>query len=352
MFRFPEDRVYFIAEVGPNHDGSLDKALHIVERVAASGVDAIKFQTYAAAGNVVTPEASLADYMKKGSDSFGGQLELLERVRLSFDDFRQLATACADLGVAFVSTPFDEPSVEFIAGLGVPFIKVPSGEITNRYLLRAAARTGLPLVVSTGMAVPEEIAAALDLVIEDWSQAGIQAVDRPAVALLHCTSAYPAPHEAANLCAMATLRDLFGVPVGYSDHTIGWTVPIAATALGARIIEKHVTPDPNLDGPDHAASLPIEELAGLVQAIRSTRAALGDGHKRVQPEEEGVKLVARRSLAAARPIVKGEFFDEESLCALRPENGISPMKAANLCGRAAHRSYKAGELIAKEELDT
>ncbi len=351
MSWFPEDRAYMIAEVGPNHDGDVEKALRIVDRVAASGADAIKFQTYARAANVVAREAPLAEYMKVGSGDTRGQLDLLDQVRLSFEDFRRLAAACADQGITFVSTPFDEPSVAALVTLGVPFIKVPSGEITNRFLLRAVARTGLPLVVSTGMASIEEIRAALELIGAVWEETGAATRCGSELVLLHCTSAYPAPHESANLRAMATLGDEFGVPVGYSDHTIGWAAPIAAAALGARIIEKHVTPDPTLAGPDHAASLPIDQLPGLVEAIRATPATLGDGRKCVQAVEESIKLVARRSLAAACSITKGEAFTEEALCALRPAEGISPMEAPRLVGRAALNSYKIGEIIAKEELD-
>lgn len=349
MFRFPDDRIYLIAEVGPNHDGSVENALRLVERIAKTGVDAVKFQTYATATNVVAREAPLAEYMKVGGD-FSGQLDLLESVRLSFDDFRRIAEACATQGVTFASTPFDEPSVTVLAELGAPFIKVPSGEITNRFLLRAAARSGLPLIISTGMSQLDEIAEALDLIDAVWTEAGLEGGDRPEIALLHCTSAYPAPPESANLRAMATIAAEFGLPVGYSDHTVGWTVPIAAAALGASIIEKHVTPDPSLPGPDHAASLPVDELPGLVKAIRAVEAALGDGTKRVQPAERSIRRVARRSLAAACGIARGEIFAEDALCALRPEGGISPMAAPRILGRPAQRSYAPGEIIAVEEL--
>ena len=344
MFEFPSKRVYFIAEVGPNHDGDLDAALEIVERVAASGADAVKFQTYAAARNVVAEEAPLARYME-ASGGFASQLELLEQVRLSFEDFRVIAEACAGLGITFASTPFDEASVDFLVGLGVPFIKVPSGEITNRFLLRAAARSGLALVVSTGMADVAEIRAALEAIHTIWRETGLDQGKTPGIVLLHCTSAYPAPAEAVNLRAMATMSREFGLPVGYSDHTVGKAVPIAAAALGARVIEKHVTPDPGLAGPDHAASLALAELPGLISDIRAIEAALGDGEKRAQPAEQDVKRVARRSLAAARDIDGGEIFAEDMLTALRPDLGISAMTGERIVGRRAKRSYRAGELI-------
>ncbi len=350
MFKFPEADVYFIAEVGPNHDGSLDKALGIVEQIAASGANAIKFQTYATAANVVARDAPLAQYMQRsGGDD--GQLALLERVRLSFDDFGTIAAACKERGLTFTSTPFDEPSVDLLAALGVPFIKVPSGEITNRFLLRAVARTGLPLVISTGMANLEEIGAALDLIRNIWNGARMTPSETPQIMLLHCTSAYPAAIESANLRAMATLADHFGLPVGYSDHTIGRVVPVAAAALGARLIEKHVTPDPALPGPDHAASFPLAELPHLIAEIKAAAATLGSGAKRAQASELDVKRVARRSLVAAADIARGQVFTEDALTALRPEVGISPMAIDRLLGRTARRDYHAGDIIALDELE-
>lgn len=345
---FLQNKVYFIAEVGPNHNGRLDDALSMIEPVASSGADAIKFQTFTSARTVVAEGAPLAAYMKAGDDSTD-QVELLEKVRLSFDDFRVIADACARHGITFLSTPFDKPSVEFLAELGVPLIKVPSGEITNRFLLEAVAKTGLPLIVSTGMATLEETKAALRLIRDTWSACGRASSSFPTHVLLHCTSAYPAPLDSVNLRAINTLADEFNLPVGYSDHTLGKAVAIAAVACGARVIEKHVTPDPRLPGPDHAASLPLADLPGLIADIRAVEKALGHGRKEPAQAEVGVKRVARRSIAAAGEIAMGQRFTEQVLTALRPETGICPMDVGRLLGRTARRRYNAGDLIDTQE---
>jgi N,N'-diacetyllegionaminate synthase len=342
------DHVYIIAEVGPNHDGNLDNALRIIEQVAASGADAVKFQTFASARSVVALGAPLAAYMK-ASEDHDDQEELLERIRLSYNDFRTIANFCAAQGIAFLSTPFDEMSVDFLVELGVPLLKMPSGEITNGFLLKAAAKSSLPLIVSTGMADEAEIAAALDLIRATWQDQGHIADDEPDLALLHCTSAYPAPFASVNLRAMSTLLQTFGLPVGYSDHTIGRVVPVAAVANGARIIEKHVTPDPNLPGPDHAASLPLSELPTMVAEIRQVEAALGGATKAPTDAEQDVKRVARRAIVAAEDIAPGTPFTLSMLTALRPGNGLSPMLADRLIGRPATRAYRTGEFIDPKE---
>jgi len=338
--------VRFIAEVGPNHDGSVERALELVERIAASGADAVKFQTYASAATVTARHAPLARYMSDRSPD-ADQQALLERVRLGFDDFRVLAIRCRELDLVFLSTPFDVQSVEFLSSLGVPALKLPSGEITNAFLLRAAADTGLPLMLSTGMSTLDEVAQAVELIRERWRGRGVASGD---LTLLHCTSAYPAPVEAANLLAMEVLRERFGVPVGYSDHTLGSAVPVAAAALGAVVIEKHVTPDPAMPGPDHAASLALAELPALVARVRRAALARGQAGKFLEAVEEDVRRVARRSLAAARRIVVGEQWSAEALTALRPGTGLSPMQADELLGRPARRGYEAGELLDAGEL--
>ncbi len=347
---WPLGHTFIIAEVGPNHDGFLDRALEIIPQVAQSGADAIKFQTFVSGRTVVAADAPLAEYMKK-DQSVAGQEELLERIRLSFDDFRVIAKACADNGVTFISTPFDVPSVQFLQELGVPLLKIPSGEVTNYFLLKAAAQSKLPLIMSTGMATLDEISAALKLIRTVWDGLGIAIVDRPELAILHCTSAYPAPFSAINLRAMESLKNTFELPVGYSDHTLGSSVTIAAVARGARIIEKHVTPDPELPGPDHAASLPLSVLPRMVSDIREASEALGDEAKMPTPAEADVKLVARRAIVAVCDIPVGTVFREEQLSALRPETGISPMAAERLFGRQASRNYRAGEFIDPGELD-
>lgn len=336
--------MFFIAEAGVNHNGRLDLALELVERVAASGANAIKFQTFESARSVVAAEAPLAEYMtvSGGAES---QEDLLEGLRLSFDDFAKIAEACAKCGIMFLSTPFDVTSVRFLTELGVRLLKTPSGEITNRFLLRAVAETGLPLIVSTGMADLDEIGAALDVIQGTWDEVGLAAAHKPWLAILHCVSSYPTPFEAVHLRAMETLRERFDCPVGFSDHTLGHAVPIAATALGARVIEKHVTLDTTMSGPDHAASLPLAELPGLICDIRAVEAALGRPEKKLRAVEADVHRVARRSLAAARDIDPGEIFEEGMLTALRPGTGISPMDLDRLIGRPARRGYRVGEII-------
>jgi N,N'-diacetyllegionaminate synthase len=347
---WPADRTYIIAEVGPNHDGYVERALEIIPKVAASGADAVKFQTYVSASSVVAKDAPLAEYMKR-DQSLDGQEELLEQIRLSFDDFRTISLACKQHNITFLSTPFDVPSVDFLVELGVPLLKIPSGEITNYFLLQAAAKSRLPLIISTGMATIDEISAALALINVVWDGLETNDKPRPEIAILHCTSAYPAPFTAINLRALDTLEKTFNLPIGYSDHTLGRSISLAAVAKGACIIEKHVTPDVTLPGPDHAASLPLDELEHMVKDIRDINAALGDASKMPTPAEADVKLVARRAIVAAEEISAGSTFTLNRLSALRPETGISPMAASRLEGKVSRRSYTIGEFIHPDELD-
>jgi N,N'-diacetyllegionaminate synthase len=347
---WPAGHTYVIAEIGPNHDGDVNRALEMLPLIAKSGVDAIKFQTFVSASSVVAVNAPLADYMKK-DQSLKDQEELLERIRLTFDDFRVISDACREHGITFLSTPFDVPSVEFLVELGVPLLKIPSGELTNFFLLKAAAKAGLPLIVSTGMATLEELSEAVSLIHSIWDDEGIAATQYPELAILHCTSAYPAPFSEVNLRAMKTLEKSCGLPVGYSDHTLGSSVSLAAVALGARIIEKHVTPDPSLAGPDHAASLPISDLNRMISDIREIEKSLGTDAKLPSTAESDVKLVARRAIVANSSISKGAEFKEEMLSALRPASGISPMDVSKLLGRNANRDYEHGEFINPDELD-
>ena len=347
--RFPADYTYIVAEVGPNHDGNVENAISIVRAIAETGIDAVKFQTFESASTVVTRDAPLAPYME-AAGSQGNQFELSKTLGLSSDDFRRIAGECAKVGLTFTSTPFDVQSVSFLVELGVPLLKVPSGEITNPFLLKAVARTGLPLIVSTGMSELDEISLALRVIRDEWRAIGKAQESEPELVILHCTSAYPAPLSSVNLRAMETLASEFGVPIGYSDHTLGATVSLAAVARGARVIEKHVTPDPTLSGPDHAASMPIGELAQFVESIRVVHVALGSHTKALSDVERDVKLVARRSIAAERYIGVGEVFSSDALTALRPETGILPMKLDQLLGRKASRAYAAGELIDAGEI--
>ena len=342
--------VFVIAEVGPNHDGYIDNAMDIVAAVAQSGADAVKFQTFVSGETVVSNSTPLAPYMERAG-AVGDQNDLHEQLGLTPDEFWLISKECAKQNITFLSTPFDISSVELLHRLQVPLLKVPSGELTNPFLLQAIARTGLDLIVSTGMASLEEVEAALSIIQGIWQEMCSVGTQMPALILLQCTSAYPAPLAEVNLRAMDTLRETFNLPVGYSDHTIGRLAPIMAVARGAQVIEKHVTPNPQLAGPDHKASLPLAELPNLVREIRQAEQVLGVESKALTASEKEVRAVARRSLAVARDVHAGQSFELSMLTALRPESGISPMQFEAVLGRPASRDYKRGELIDSREIE-
>jgi len=329
-----------IAEAGVNHNGDLALARRLVEAAAGAGADAVKFQTFKAA-DLASAEAPKAAY-QHANDGAGSQRQMLERLELGPEQHHELAAHCRQCGIAFLSTAFGLAELELLLQLGIGAIKVPSGEITHRPLLEAmaaaAASRCLPVYLSTGMSNLGEVEAALQLFLE----AGLH---RQQVSLLHCLSAYPAPEEQINLRALVTLAAAFGCPVGYSDHTLGLIAPVAAVTLGAVVIEKHLTLDTNLPGPDHRASLEPEPFAAMVAAIRSCERMLGDGRKQPQPAEQNTRQVARRSLRAARPIAAGHPFTADDLICQRPADGLSPMLYPQLLGRPAGRSYEAGEPI-------
>jgi N-acetylneuraminate synthase len=326
-----------IAEAGVNHGGDLGAARELVAMAADAGADVVKFQTFVTARSI-TVGAPKADYQVATTGAAESQFEMVRRLELSRADHEVLIEDCRRLGIGFLSTAFDAESLRLLLDLGIDRIKVASGELTNLPLLRRFAATGLPMLVSTGMADLDEIAAAL-AVIEG---AG---TPRERVTLLHCTTEYPAPDDEVNLRAMATMRDRFGTAVGYSDHTTGIAIAIAAVALGASVIEKHVTLDRDLPGPDHRASLEPAELAAMVAGIRAVEAALGDGIKQPTPSELRNRPIARKSLVAARPIRAGEPFSPDNLDTKRPGTGLSPMLWDELIGRPATRDYAADELI-------
>jgi N-acetylneuraminate synthase len=331
---------FVIAEAGVNHNGDMSLALKLVEAAAAAGADAVKFQTFNAS-DLASADAPKAAYQET-NDGPGSQRQMLEALKLSPEQHRELATHCLRSGIAFLSTAFGIRELELLLQLGIGAIKVPSGEITHRPLLEAmataAARRQLPVYLSTGMCNLGDVEAALQLFVE----AGLP---RHQITLLHCLSAYPAPEDQINLRALSTLTAAFGCPVGYSDHTLGTTAPVAAVALGAVVIEKHLTLDVTLPGPDHRASLEPEPFATMVSAIRSCERMLGDGRKQPQAAEQNTRLVARRSLRAARPIQAGQLLRLEDLCCQRPAEGLSPMLLPQLLGRTATRNYLAGEPI-------
>ncbi|MDE6396164.1 MAG: N-acetylneuraminate synthase [Muribaculaceae bacterium] len=333
-----KDRTIIIAEAGVNHNGSLAMALRLVEAAAEAGADYVKFQTFRAE-NLVTAGAAKAEYQQKNTgDADSSQLAMLKALELSEDDFRTIARRCRELGIGFLSTPFDFESIDFLATLGQDFWKIPSGEITDYpYLCRIAA-LGQPVVMSTGMSTLGEVAAAVNVL----TTCGLSLED---ITLLHCTTMYPTPYADVNLRAMATLASLGVGAVGYSDHTPGIAVPMAAVALGAKVIEKHFTLDRTLPGPDHRASLEPDELAEMVRNIRQVEAALGTPDKRPTEAERPNIAVARRSIVAARAIEKGEPFTAENLTVKRPATGLSPMRWTDLIGRTADRPYAPDEPI-------
>ncbi len=349
-----------VAEAGVNHNGSLQLALELVDVAAQAGADVVKFQTFDAA-RLVTASAAKAEYQVANTRDAGSQLQMLRQLELSHDAHHALVARASERGIRFMSTAFDAESLAFLATLDMPALKVPSGDLTCAPLLLQAARLRKPLIVSTGMATLGEVEQALAVLAfglvsdgeprasTDFAEAyrsreGRDALERH-VTLLHCVTQYPAPAESVNLRAMDTMAAAFGLPVGYSDHTFGIEVAIAAVARGAIVIEKHFTLDRTLPGPDHAASLEPGELRQLVAAIRQVQAALGSPIKQAAPVEIANRAIARRSIVAARPIRAGERFATGMLAAKRPGTGLSPMAWWDLIGKSAGRDYQTDELI-------
>lgn len=332
--------ITIIAEAGVNHNGSMELAKKMVEKAKEAGANYIKFQTFQPE-KLVSKYADKAEYQKKTTGNGESQLEMLKKLALTQEDFCELKDYCEQVGIGFISTPFDLESIDFLESLDVDFWKIPSGEITNLPYLIKIAKTGRPIVMSTGMCQMEEIEDALTWLKN--SGAG-------EITLLHCNTQYPTPMEDVNLYAMQSLKRQFRLSVGYSDHTQGIEVPIAAAALGATVIEKHFTLDQTMEGPDHRASLEPEELAAMVRSIRNIEKALGSGEKGVTPSEMKNRAVARKSIVAAGSIQKGELFTEVNLTVKRPGNGISPMSWFEVLGKTAKRDYFEDELIDEEEL--
>ena len=329
--------VTVIAEAGVNHNGDLQRALQMIDAAAGAGADYVKFQTFKAE-NVVTARAQKAAYQEKATGAAESQQEMIRKLELDGAEHEQLVARCAERGIGFLSTPFDHESIGLLDGLGMGIFKIPSGEITNLPYLRAVARCGKPMIVSTGMATLGDVEAALEALLDSGCA-------REDLTVLHCNTEYPTPVEDVNLSAMLTMGQALKVAVGYSDHTLGIEVATAAVALGAVVIEKHFTLDRSLPGPDHAASLEPDELAAMVSAIRNIECALGDGIKRPTASERPNRVIARRSIVAASQITEGEEFTEDNLTAKRPGDGISPMRWDELIGRAATRAYEPDELI-------
>ena len=331
-------KTIIIAEAGVNHNGDIDLAKKLVVEAAAAGADLVKFQTFLA-NKIVSSTAPKAEYQKRTTDSGESQFEMIQKLELSRESHEVLIEECRRQGIGFFSTAFDSESFDMLLDLGcVDLIKIPSGEITNLPLLRYMTRFGKPVLLSTGMANLGEVEAAIQVIEASGTP-------RHLITLLHCTTEYPTPMEDVNLRAMISMKQAFGVQVGYSDHTPGIEVAIAATALGATVIEKHFTLDRNLPGPDHKASLEPHELKAMVNAIRNIEVALGDGIKQPSRSELKNKPIARKSIVARREIKAGDLFAEENLAAKRPGTGISPMFWDEIIGKIARRNFAVDELI-------
>ena len=330
-------KVIIIAEAGVNHNGSYELAIKMVDEAKRAGADYVKFQT-AKPELVISTFAPKAEYQKETTGAAESQLEMCKAIHLPLTDYKPLKEYCDKVGIGFMSTPFDLVSIDVLEPLDMDYYKIPSGEITNLPYLRKIASKHRPVILSTGMCEIEEVEAALQVL----EQGGVKRSD---VIVLHCNTEYPTPMCDVNLRAMDDLRRSLGVEVGYSDHTKGIEVPIAAVALGARVIEKHFTLDKTMEGPDHKASLEPGELKAMVDAIRNIEQALGDGHKHVSPSERKNMDIARKSIVAARDIRKGEVLTEENITTKRPGNGISPMRWDSVIGTTAIRDFGYDELI-------
>lgn len=324
-------KTIIIAEAGVNHNGSFDLAVKMIDVAADAGADYVKFQT-AIPEEVISCYAPKAEYQKETTGNGESQLEMCRRIHLPLSDYARLAAICREKGIGFMSTPFDLPSIDCLAQLGMDYWKIPSGEITNLPYLRKIAAPGRKIILSTGMSQLEEVATAVDILCKGG-------VERGDIALLHCTTQYPTPYDAVNLRAMDALRSLNVGAVGYSDHTLGVEVPVAAVAMGAQIIEKHFTLDRTMDGPDHRASLDPQGLKLMVDSIRHIEQALGSGKKEVAEAEKGNILIARKSIVARRKIAAGEIFTEDNLTVKRPADGISPMLWDTVIGQRAPHDF-------------
>lgn len=330
------NKIFIIAEAGVNHNGDIELARKLVDAAVAAGADVVKFQTFKAE-NLVCKNARKAEYQMETTDKEESQFDMLKKLELTPDMHEQLTDYCRQKKIMFLSTPFDVDSLRYLVQRDIDMIKIPSGEITNYPYLREAGKTGKKVILSSGMSTLDEVKAAIKVLKDNGSGE---------ITVLHCNTEYPTPYEDANLKAMITLRDELGIAVGYSDHTPGIEVPIAAAALGATVIEKHFTLDKNMEGPDHKASLEPDELKAMVCAVRNIEKALGDGIKKPSQSESKNMNIARKSIVAKSSIRQGQPFTEENLTVKRPGDGISPMRWNDVIGKSADRDYDEDDLIA------
>ena len=329
--------VFIIAEAGVNHNGSTELAKKLIDVASEAGADAVKFQTFKTE-NVVSKHAAKAQYQRETTDSKESQYDMIKKLELDVDTHKELMDYCKQKNIMFLSTPFDHDSIELLDELGLEIFKIPSGEITNLPYLRHIGSLGKKVILSTGMADIGEIEDALDVLLEAGTK-------KENITVLHANTMYPTPMEDVNLKAMQTIACTFGVEVGYSDHTLGIEVPIAAVAMGAKVIEKHFTLNKTMEGPDHKASLEPNELKAMVKAIRNIEQALGNGIKKPSKSEQPNMAVARKSIVASKPVKKGEVLSEENLAIKRPGDGISPMRWDEIVGTVAQQDYQADQKI-------
>ncbi|WP_343039399.1 N-acetylneuraminate synthase [Microvirga makkahensis] len=339
-------KTFFIAEIGVNHNGRLDLALKLVEAAYAAGAQAAKFQTFTADALAV-PNTQTVAYQKAMSGALD-QHAMLKSLELSEKDHRIIAQRCRELGIEFMSTAFDKRSMDMLCDIGIKRIKIPSGEITNLPYIKDCTRRGLPIILSTGMADLEEVRVAVGAVREVQRELSVPS---PALTVLHCTSAYPAALEDVNLLAMQTMARELGVPIGYSDHTLGTFVSPIAVALGAVVIEKHITLDRTMPGPDHAASIEPDELKAMIAQIREVETLLGDGIKQARPAEYEARRLVRRGLKATRVIEAGTVLQESDIAILRPASGLAPGSYETVIGRRVVNSLDAGQPITQDDLE-
>ena len=335
-------KVYIIAEAGVNHNGDKNLAFKLCDAAKEAGVDAVKFQTWKTE-KIVTKSAALAEYQEKNiSDKGASQYEMLKQLELSYEEFVEVRDYCYQIGIQFLSTPDTEEDLDFLLGLGIPVLKIGSGEVTNIPYLRIIGSKHQKVIISTGMSTLADVEKAYNTLMDSGAKE---------VALLHCTTNYPCPYNEVNLQAMQTLKYAFKCQVGYSDHTMGIEVPIAAVAMGAEIIEKHFTLDKNMDGPDHKASLNPEEFKAMVSAIRHVEVAMGDGVRKFSDNENEIKKVARKSIILNDNLKKGEILEKEALSIKRPGTGIAPKYVNDLIGKTVNKDLKSGHVLQWEDLE-
>lgn len=339
-------RCFIIAEAGVNHNGDVHLARELIYAAKEAGADAVKFQTFKAE-TLVNKTAEKAKYQKNNAPESSTQYEMLKALELSYDEYHSLSTLASSLGIEFMSTAFDIESIDFLVSLGVRRLKIPSGEVTHLPYLEHMAGTGLPLIMSTGMCDLDEVRQAVEVIRPFY---GKDLKDK--LVLLHCTSNYPAAYKDVNLKAMCTLAQEFHLPVGYSDHTLGKLVPTLAVGLGACVIEKHFTLDKNLPGPDHLASMTLQEMKDLVQAIRDTELALGNGEKKPVDEELPIRDLVRRSITLKQDLAPGASITAENIILLRPGNGISPAQLNQIIGAKLKSQLPAGTTLLWEHIES